>query len=231
MGRAVKNILPDFAEFNVGDGCLVDSKGRSDVFTHVARSKSALYVYDGIRRKLGVRCIIPGGSKLFQRRAAVVPMEPYARLSTCEVRDGFDRDAVFIGKFCMAHTRDIVFEKADDASVGKAHVACSSLLRGIGHVVASRSSRQVRRIYTSRIIARMHDMHSVWDIAKDILVGKPMRKFLADYGAKAKHAVALVVPVGLPFPAFGFGLYGDLGPKTMIKHSLIKVGFPPEVKW
>lgn len=85
-------------------------------------------------------------------------------------------------------------------------------------------------VYAGWVVAGMHYVHPFRYLAECVLIGKPMSKLLADYRSKAKHAVALVVPVGLPLPALSVSLYGDFGPKTLIKHSLTMVGFPSEVK-
>src|SRR5690606_5052839 len=136
------------------------------------------------------------------------------------IRNALDGEPVFRRYAGVGHACNVVFEKIDNACVGKLHAGSSALLGSVGHVVTERTSGMMGGIYASRVGARIKDMHPIRDLPIRMFVGKPMGKLLRSRPAGSKKAVSFIVPVSMPLPAVALGFYGNLGPESMIKHSL-----------
>ena len=153
-------------------------------------------------------------------------MKPHPGVSRDKVRYASNRYSVLSGYVGMTHAANIILEKGNDASVSELHSSRPSFLSGVNHIVLSSSGRKVTRVDAGGIIARVHNVHAPGYRSIAILIGKTMGKLLSYCGAKAKHAVAIVVSICCPFPALGIGFDGNLGPESMIKHSVAVHGFP-----
>lgn len=156
-------------------------------------------------------------------------MKPFSRIPSNKIGNTLNGNSVFTGDVGVAHSGNVIFEQGYHACVRKNHIARSSFLGAIDHIVGPTACRQVAGIYTSWIITGMHDMHSYRNWSICILIGKTVSKLFANVRVYGKKTVSGVVLVGSPLPAFVFGFYGNLGPETFIKHKLNMMASPSEV--
>ena len=144
--------------------------------------------------------------------------------------DAKDRYSVFSRDVRSGHTFNVILKKAYNHSVGKLLIAVSSFGRAFLHVFYTCTCPKMGGIDAFWVVARMENVHSCWNRAVRFFVRKPMSKLLAHVRVYGKHSVSLIVSVGLPLPAAGFGVLGNLGPESFVNHSLTMMGFPSEVK-
>lgn len=130
-------------------------------------------------------------------------MKPRSAFPASKVRNAFYGDTVLSGKVGVAHPGDIVFEKSDNACVGKLHVARSSFGSRIDHVIRMRSFREMVWVHAPGVIAMMQDLVRARYFS---LVKKfervPVRKNLTPIFRRPEKAVSASVFVSYPLPAY-----------------------------